>query len=66
MAGQGAGPQPQGTSQGGGKSPAQVKTVRRSAGNITNPLCSDREIRQILRHPKGSEDSERSEDLKSR
>ncbi len=61
MAGQGAGPEPQGTSQGGGKSPAQVKTVRSSAGNITKPLCSPREI---LRHPKGSEDSERAEDLK--
>ncbi len=65
MAGQGAGPQPQGTSQGGGKSPAQVKTVRRSTGNITKPLCSARKIRQILRHPKGSEASDRSEeDLK--
>ncbi len=32
---------------------------------ITNPLCSAREIRQILRHPKGSDDSKRAEDMKS-
>jgi hypothetical protein len=61
-----SGPAASGTISGGrGESCSGILyTVRHSAGNITNPLCSARKIRQILRHPKGSEDSERSEDLK--
>jgi hypothetical protein len=63
MAGQGAGPQLQGPSQGGGESPAQVYCVLYGTAQATLRIrCAQlREIRQILRHPKGIEDSERTE-----